>query len=197
MKLTILCDVDEVCADMNGELLRRYNARFDDNLTVWDLTDWDYTQFVKPECGNQIYDILREDDFYDDVVPITGALNGVETLRAMGHEVVFVSSCLTNTHDAKLRWLMRHGFVPQGFRSKRFIPAAEKWRVMGHVLIDDGPHNITEWAENKTFAPSILFQQPHNSFFSTPPGCSRAYGWINVLEKVDEISRAFNTSYPC
>lgn len=51
-------DVDDVCLDLNSVWLEDYNQVYNDNLKTEDITDWIITKFVKPECGNKIFDLL-------------------------------------------------------------------------------------------------------------------------------------------
>lgn len=170
----ILCDVDEVCADLLTEWVRRYNIDYEDTLSVEDIDQWDVAQCVKPECGKKMFDILRDPDLYDYVKPIPGALEGVRTLRKSGCRVVFVTSCVVDTTDAKIWWLIRNGFLPNQKVPRDFIAAKDKSLVRGDLLIDDGPHNN----------PTILYDQPHNRGVSHP---RRVHSWKEVVEYVHEL----------
>lgn len=153
----IAVDVDEVCADLLGEWLRRYSERFDDTLSVQTMTGWDLIPQVKPECGERIYEILREPDLYTHVKPIEGAWEGVELLRNAGYRVVFVTSCVAGTMDAKVRWLQRYGFLSDAHGLPDFIACTSKYLVDADVLIDDHEKNCWEFPRR-----SILVRHPHN-----------------------------------
>ena len=109
--MVIGVDVDEVVADLLGTWISKYNTAWNDQLLVEQITDWDTTLFVKPECGSKIYDILCEPDLYEDVKPIAGALVEIEALRSKGHKVVYATSCVRCMIDQKMDWLVRHGFI--------------------------------------------------------------------------------------
>src|SRR5690606_11848371 len=167
-------DVDDVCADLISEWVRRYNEAWGDNLTPANIIYWNLANCVKPECGQQVYDILRQPDLYDNVRPIPGAKWGVEQLRRIGR-VVFVTAVVPGTLDAKLEWLYRNGFIT---RDSDFIAAKDKSLVDGDVLIDDAPHNH----------PDILFSRTHNQGFHHP---FRAHDWDEI---VSLVPRLFDTS---
>lgn len=135
----IICvDVDETIAKLHEVWLDRYNKKYDDDLQTDDVTDWEIHRFVKPECNFDIYRMLECDDMYDEVQPVPGALETVEWIRGRGHRVVFVSSTVRQTFDAKLDWLGRHGFTD---KRKDFVAARDKSLVRGDFLIDDNYDN--------------------------------------------------------
>src|SRR5690625_2202655 len=65
--VTILCDVDGVVADLLTEWVRRYNAKYDDDLSPEDITEWEMHRNVKPECGTDIHNFLRMPNLYSMV----------------------------------------------------------------------------------------------------------------------------------
>ena len=139
--LVIGVDVDEVCADLLSEWLRRYNLKYRDTLRPEDITDWNIGAQVKPECGDKIYAILDEPDLYQNIVPMRGALEAVELLRELGR-VVFVTAGATNATE-KFKWMKRWGFLPkQGHDTKDFICARDKALVRATFLFDDAVHNV-------------------------------------------------------
>lgn len=173
---TILCDVDEVVADLHTEWLRRYNAKYDDNLTPADITDWDISKIVKPECGRKVFNFLRMPNLYRHVQPVEGAKEGVAQLRAEGYRVVFVTSCVIGSMDQKVRWLLGHGFVRSPHSPRDLVITRDKALVRGDVLIDDGPHNVAAFPGH-----AILVDRPYNR--STRAGF-RAEGWTEIVKLV-------------
>jgi len=174
--MIILCDVDGVVADLLSEWVRRYNAKYDDDLSPEDITEWDMHRNVKPECGTDIHNFLRMPNLYSMVEPIPGALEGIQELRRRGHRVVFVTAAVVGSMDQKARWLKRHGFLTD---LNDLIVAQDKSLVQGQVLIDDGAHNI------ETFPGyALLYKAPHNEQFVWP---FRADDWAEVIDQIDEI----------
>jgi 5'-nucleotidase len=181
MKPVILCDMDEVVADLLGEWVHRYNQMYNDTLAREDITGWDMADFVKPECGKDIYKILRHDGLYDSVHPIPNAHWGIKALRSLGYRVVFVTTCVDETMDAKLRWLVQWRFLPRQYTQADFIAAKDKALIRGELLIDDGPHNIRDFPGQ-----TILVHAPHNQDFNHP---HRAHGWHDIVAMVQRLVR--------
>ncbi len=157
----IAVDVDQVVADLHDTWLERYNKDYDDHVTVWDIVDWDITKFVKPECGNKIFDYLNDPTLYEDVIVIEGALAGVEHLKSCGYRVVYATSCHIGMHDAKWMWLVEEGFLPKANTQKDLISLSDKALVRADYLIDDRAlhiHNFVRAGGEMGF----LFDAPHN-----------------------------------
>lgn len=159
MEMKIFVDVDDVCADLMPAWLARYNRDYQDSLTREQITGWSLLEHVKPECGLKIYDYLEDPTLYDDVGLIDGALNGVNSLREMGHRVIFATSSTNGAAGRKLRWLIEHDFLKQN--PKRvyhdYIEIHDKSLLAGDVLIDDGPHNVKNFK-----GLGVLMRRPHN-----------------------------------
>lgn len=171
----ILLDVDAVVADLHKVWLKRYNSEYDDKLRVEDIVDWDMTKFVKPECGNKIYDYLSEDDLYENVQPIDGAVASIHWLRQHNYDVVF---CTSGVQPGKIIWLHNHGLLWGEFWrfAKDVVIASDKTLIKGDIIIDDNPKNCEQFAGK-----SILFAQPWN-LNSSSSANFRAENWPDVIQ---------------
>lgn len=167
--MNILCDIDGVIANTSGAVLKLYNKDYYDNVTNNDILEWNTHKFVKPECGEKVYDYYTRDDIYSYVEPIEGALFAVQYLRVKGHRVIFVTSGLT---AAKVLWMMKYGLVLDRYYDPDLVFAHDKTLIAGDVLIDDK-------IENCRGRTSILFDQPWNR---TENHVRRARDWTDVLD---------------
>lgn len=176
----IACDMDEVVADLLTGWLHLYNLKWGDTLTKEEITDWDVRKFVRKECGSKAYDILRDPKLYPfNVEPIEGAKAGILRLRSMGYRVVFVTSCVVGSVDAKMGWLAHHRLIDRGATPKDFIAAKDKALINAELLIDDGPHNIAAFPRH-----TILFSQPYNEHLDHP---YRARSWAEIPQMVASL----------
>jgi 5'-nucleotidase len=173
--LDIIVDIDDTIADLLTVWLSRYNADYHDTLTRDDVTAWDMTKFVKPECGVKIYDYLKDEHIYDEVEPIPGALMGVTRLRGMGHHILFVTA---NIHREKWEWLKRHGFLPKTWTSQDYICCYDKHLIKADAIIDDKPETIDRFP-----GLAILFDRPHNQVYNA---LWRAHSWGEVIELISK-----------
>lgn len=177
----VAVDVDGVCADLGAAWYAAYNRDYDDDLSDERVKSWAIHEYVKPECGNKIYDYLTA-DLYDAVLPILGARDGCDQLRSYGYDLIFVTSTPKGCEGAKLSWLQRHGFVDakgpygDGRISDAYVECHNKSLISAGVLIDDGLHNIERWPNL-----GLLFNAHHNLGTDLKRGY-RVQGWEGVLD---------------
>lgn len=181
--MLIGCDVDQVVADLNTEWLRRYNADYEDSLTVAELVDWDISKFVKPACGKDIDKYLQYPHLYERVRMIPHSLWGVTRLRMQGHRVVFLTSDPSAGASGKINWLKKNDFItgPDDWavlHDKSLIPT--------DVLIDDSPRNISR---SKAMY-NLLFDWPWNRDMHGvchPRSYIRVDTWFDIVEWIARI----------
>lgn len=150
--MRIAVDQDQVLANLMSKWISTYNEEWDDSLLETDITDWDITQFVKPECGEKIYDIIKRPGFYLNLAVIEGALEGVQALLNMGVEIAVVSASPMTAYQEKHMWLEKH--FPM---LDRIIFATDKSWINADAMIDDGTHNLESFKGFK-----MLFDAPWN-----------------------------------
>lgn len=172
----IAVDIDGTVADSHTALLKRYNEQWCDTLRPSDVTGWSLHEFVKPQCGIDIYKLFSDPTLYEDVLPVEGAAAACGVLRSRGSRVIFVSSCFTGTADAKHEWLIQHGFLTRGPTMRDFVTLADKHLLMANVLIDDKPENLHDFGGR-----TLLFSQPWNRIHSGRIH-PRVNNWLDVLK---------------
>ncbi|MGH9257017.1 MAG: 5' nucleotidase, NT5C type [Vicinamibacterales bacterium] len=194
--MIVACDVDGIVCDLHAEWLRRYNRDYDDSLTIEGIHDWSIHKWVKPECWKRIYDYLLAPDLYESISMVPGALEGVRRIRALGHQVLFVSACTYNMTDQKARWLVRHEFCSEGGNAlpRDFIAVFNRNHLDAYLLIDDGPHNVRQWVEGKG-KPAIMLERAYNlHLLNEVPSafwmkCTRVRGWDEIARHVELLSQ--------
>lgn len=176
--MLFLVDVDGVVADLHTEWLRRYNLKYDDTLKYTDVKSWGIHEYVKPECGRKIFDILNEPDLYHCTPVIDCAQWGVRSLRELGHRVVFVTAYF---NTPKIEWLHNNGFlVEYPYGDGRWNTCTDAvmmndkqlLSLCADAIIDDRSENLVG------FKNPIIFDQPWNQDYKG----ERAYGWEGVVK---------------
>jgi 5'(3')-deoxyribonucleotidase len=169
-KKIIAIDIDGVSGDLISEwIINRYNNDWNDSLKYEDIKDWGVHQFVKPECGLKIYDYLQDPSLYDNVLPISGAINGVFYLKTLGYRVIFVTHSTLGHAGRKFKWLLQHGFIEA---EDDYCEAKDKSLILANYMIDDYIANV-----NSFKGQAILFTQPYNKRFLFTPRCDE---WASV-----------------
>ena len=177
----VLCDIDQVVADLYPSWFGRYNRDYNDDLHTSRVTAWNMEQFVKAECGKDIFRYLSQRDLYDDVLPVMGALNGVEHLRSLGLRVVFLTASNLHMGGRKLQWLIEHGFLAveqDQHHHHDYVECVDKglFAPVGNFMIDDYPVNLRPYQGQR-----VLFSQPHNaSIHATDEGMVRVNNWKEI-----------------
>jgi Uncharacterized protein conserved in bacteria len=157
MKKRIGIDVDQCIADIMSEWLRRYNNDYNDNLTPNDITEWDFHNLVKPECGEKIYTYLDDPDFFRNLAVIDDSQEAVYEL-SKNYEIFFITAPYNpNSVLPKYEWLKKYfGFVPES----NYVFARNKSIANTDWLIDDNPENFIGFTGEP-----LLYTAPHNKSY--------------------------------
>ena len=181
MQKIILIDVDDVTLPLGPQWLAAYNRDWNDNIQFEDISDWNWMNFIKPECGRDIYKYLEDGQLYENIQPIPGAAAGVIQFREWGFRPVFVTSMspeygnvgsLAPKYDA----LVRLGFIES---ADDYVACRDKTLVRGEILIDDRYDNYLASPYR-----SILKTQPWNKKYKVE---RRADTWIEIIELANEM----------
>ena len=168
--MTVFVDVDDVCANLVDRWIELYNEDYGDNLNPENITNCSIGDFTVPECGDKIYEYLHLEHLYESIVPIDGALLGVNHIRNKGHRVVFATTSCPIQMMKKYEWLGKWGFFERGDPKKDYITIGDKGLLHGHVLIDDGPHNVKAFS-----GATVTFGRPWNK---------SGVDWDDIMESV-------------
>jgi len=165
----IAVDVDGVVAENHVEWLARYNRDYNDTLTKDDWISWGIDKFVKPECGLKIYNYLKDPTLYDNIKPISGALETINDLSKK-YRIIYVTATPIEASGVKYNWLKKYNFIT---RIQDYVECSDKSLILADYLIDDNIDNI------KTFSGvGYIFTQPWNINWYWP---FRIDSWEEVL----------------
>ncbi len=187
--MKILVDQDEVLAEWGKRILEWYNV---DKLieakelgtefkpfTLDDMKHWELKMNLGP--GSEVYlrNYMRYPNFYQDLEPVPGAIDGMKALIDAGHEVKIVTSipkCAGLAYEGKLQWLRE--YMPF-FPLKKFYAVSEKYEVKGDILLDDGLHNLGPF-EQLGGGEAVAFDRPWNQSWTGP----RVKGWPEFVRYI-------------
>lgn len=185
-KSTILVDMDSILVDMMGPLLKTYNERFDDVLTLDNITDWDLHNFTKNNT-KEIYKIIEEPGFYLNLPDLPGAIDALKVLNDKANVIIVSASPGPFGFTEKAFWLVKHA----PFLTKRqIIFAHEKHLIKAHVLIDDSPHNAKRALMEGNIDYIVGIQYPYNwnCYYYNFLGCSyidTKSAWADILTDLE------------
>jgi 5'-nucleotidase len=137
MEIRIGIDMDSILTDIFSPWLAENNRRFNDDLVVAKITDWDTAKVSKG--GVKVFDILSEKDFFLNLQPLPGAIEGVQQLKDAGMDLYIVSTPFNGYCDEKTQWVKK--WFPW-FDNKKLIFTHHKELIDMDLFFDDGPENI-------------------------------------------------------
>lgn len=181
-KLTIIVDMDEVLADTLSQWLKLYNSDYNDFLTKEDIKGWNVHLWVKPECARKVYDYLDMENFFLEMDPIPGAIDGMKYLVDSGHDVIIATATPRHSHlanEEKKNWIRK--YLPF-FDLKNFSDIHRKDLIVGDLLFDDGIHNLSTFQ-----GISVCMDRPWNRGEEL---CDvRVQSWSQFVTYVNDITK--------
>jgi 5'-nucleotidase len=156
----IVVDLDAIVTNIFTPWLTKYNHKYDDWLNVKDIHDWDMSKVVKPECGEKIFEFVREPNFFLELNPLSGAIEGLKALHDDQYDLVICSAPETE-HAAQEKLLWVKEWLPFIGKGNTFI-GKRKGLIRAEAIIDDAPHNLIEFAKGNPLARIITIAYPYN-----------------------------------
>lgn len=181
-KPIVLLDVDGVLADFESAFLHVARAVTQRQI-VRDPTHWDMTRQcgLGPDEAREVWDVIHQSRLARDLEPYPVAIESVRILAEIA-SVYFVTSPMeenmTWAHDRAL-WLKSHF----GDLGQNVISTSKKYRIHGHILVDDKPSHVEQWSETHVDSSGFLWNRPYNVEADLP----RLRSWRDLHEVVSQI----------
>lgn len=178
MQKTLCIDMDSVIVDLMGEWYKLYNRDYGDDLTLERVTSWDARSYVKPDCGEKIYEYLNQPGMFVNLKPLPHAIKVLSRLAKKFDILIVTSTPSSNAYCEKEDWVVRNlPFIGR----QNLIFAHRKNMICGDLLFDDAPHNLQAFL--KTGRVAVAMDYPYNRQVL----CHRVSGWLEFERKVDEF----------
>lgn len=175
--MLVAVDVDGVMADIYPAWVALNNRLYPDGAP-YQVKDVYSTRAMQ---DSSFLGLLSMESLYDTVLPVEGALVGIETIISAGHRVVYATSCVQGMTDPKWRWLQRHNLLPPGkLQTGNLVVTHDKSLVRADMLIDDHPKNLATFTGER-----ILLTQPYN--LEADGQFHRANDWFDVLSYMERF----------
>ncbi len=153
-KPVLLIDQDDVLAEYIKGVTLAFNAKYHTSFKSNTCNNWDLTMVF----GDEIKTVMHEPELFENLEPVKDALSIFERLyRSELFDMYIVTAAQPTCVEAKSRWIQKH--LPF-FPLQKFIVCWCKYMIKGDYLLDDGMHNIEDFAKNGGIP--VVYSRPHN-----------------------------------
>lgn len=153
-KPVLLIDQDDVLAEYIKGVTLAFNDKYNTSFEVDTCNSWN----LRSVFGDEIETVMHEPKLFENLEPAKDAISIFERLyRSELFDMYIVTAARPECVAAKYKWIQKH--LPF-FPLERFIVCSCKYMIKGDYLLDDGMHNIEEFA--KSGGVPIVYSRPHN-----------------------------------
>lgn len=175
MTLPFLLDIDGVCADWRGHLLRTARS----GKRPADVIHWDIFALLTVRQRLKAERALEGRTFWDTIPAVDGAVEGVDAILEAGHQIVVATSPWWSCPEwsgARYEWIKRH----PGIHPRDVVIGHRKDLIRGSILLDDKPSTIDAWAKANPDGQAWLFDAPYNR---DRPDLDRV-DWAEIMNRI-------------
>lgn len=159
--MIILLDADGVLYDFITPALREMFALGGPPIAHDELDRYEIESYLPESHRERWWARVTAPGFCAGLLPYPGAISAVRELRAMGHDVLCVTSPMDcDTWAGERARALRRDF---DFPRDHIISTPGKRWVPGHFFADDTPSHCDRWARANPLSTAILIKRPYNN----------------------------------
>lgn len=177
-------DIDGVTSDSYTVWLEELNRYYGKNIEV--LEDY-HLELVYNVPWDDMNDFFVEnvERLFMLPLPMKGAKQGIETLLAKGHEVIYVTARSPEEKDVTLRWMDKYkipydNIIFAGMTNK--VDLVKEWQL--ELFIEDYSGNAEAIA--KSGVQVLLLDSTYNQG-ELPAGVTRCRNWKQIVQEIEKI----------
>ncbi len=185
-------DLDDTTLDFNAGFRKAYDESFGVLLQREDFTGWTLKDVTHFTSSTKLWKWLEKDhpEFFADLNPIPGAVNGIKELKDDGHKIVIITCkpdwALGSPKAALTRLDIPHDEIHiPGKDPKIHCP---KYTVPCDVYFDDSPHQL-ELLRKETDSVVVRMVQAWNAPID---GVYDVWNWtqfVNLVKSLEVVKR--------
>ena len=137
---TILVDMDDTIENLTDAWIAYLNDRYGTSVKKEDIASWDFAEAFPTLDKSQVFGALYDEELWERVKPLPGAVKYLKKLIDDGNQVVIVTASHPDSVSAKMNKVLFRYFPYLTYQD--VIIASKKQLISGDFLIDDAPHNL-------------------------------------------------------
>lgn len=180
--MKILIDLDDTMENLTDVWVTYLSEKYKLNVKPEDIVSWNMSDAFPTLTHNQIFGVLGDRELWGKVEPLPYAQEVIKRLIEEGNDVYVVTASYPKTFAVKQELILDKyfPFIDWG----KIIITLNKQMIIGDVLIDDAPHNLTGGVYK-----GILMTAHHNNKISTKTTpFRRADNWKQVYQMLSEMA---------
>lgn len=181
----ILVDMDDVLENLQEAWIKKLNEIFEKNVDWTKVTNWSVELYYPSLTRKQVLSPLFEDNFWNTVKPKEDAIKILKKLHEENYSIYIVTSSDYATLSNKFSQALWPYFP---FIDENHIIVTNcKQLIRGHVLIDDGVHNLLDTPFKPTYH-KILFTANTNKNYNTfATDITRVSNWYEIYSIIEGL----------
>ncbi len=181
--MVVIVDIDSTLNDLVQKTILLYNSRNGKNIQMSDIIAYDFYDCLSYEDATAMEELFKDKELWDSLEPLPDSQWGIETIRSLGHKVVFA----TCTHECNFGW--KCSWMIERFNlvnSDDIIRIMDKSLLRGDVIIDDCLDNLI-----RSPCERICLDYPYNrdERLDYIYDIKRAYNWKDIINIIKNIER--------
>lgn len=155
MKYVLVTDMDDVLNNLLDTWIEILNLRYDTHVVRRDIKNWDMSRAFPSLTHEQLYSVLKEDDFWEAVEPKYDAIYYLKKIKDLGVKVIVATAASYSTIKTKVENNLLPHFDYLTYED--IVMIHDKSLLKCTWIIDDYHENI-----KNSDGIRILFDAPYN-----------------------------------
>lgn len=185
-------DADGVLADFDKGWIDRYNADFGTSIEYKHCNHWDALTGLTGLTYDEWWEWVtsKHEDLFLELEPLPGAVQGVKTLKNLGHDICIITAKPRWAAGHISDWLIKHD-VPYD----EIHVTSNKIHVACDVYVDDALHNVEAFLEHTDALVIQYSAWPYVNGGKRVHGAVYATSWDDVIDSVSAHDYNLSAEY--
>ena len=181
--MIICCDIDNTINDLAEKTIALYNARYDKNIQMSDITTYNFYDCLSKEDADGIIALFKDKELWDSLKPLPYSQEVLKKLIKQGHRIFLATATDPINFAWKCEWLSKYfGFIP----TDNIIRIMDKSLLKIDVMVDDHLSNLIS-----NICERVCLDYTWNQSTSTDYAfdIQRAYSWSDIENIINNIEK--------